>query len=238
MIPLPSMRVPDGVGLGSWIPRIALLAVLSAHPLVEGATNFSRSPRVTPGATPAAAPMSAPQPQPLRDIRGPIDIESPWTWLWAALALAAVTAGIVLAWRWWRRKQESGGTGTPALSPEEAARRRLQAALDWIEDPERFAVEVSEAARKYLEDRFGLRAPERTTEEFLAELSGSVALDGRHKELLADFLTRCDLVKFARAVVDRPELEALHRAAVRLVEETVPSPHGPTAPPPMPPRQR
>ena len=110
---------------------------------------------------------------------------------------------------------------------------RIRDALDWIEDPERFAVEVSEAARKYLEDRFGLRAPERTTEEFLAELSGSVALDGRHKELLADFLTRCDLVKFARAVADRSELEALHRAAVRL-----PSPHGLTAPPPMPPRQR
>jgi len=232
------MRVPDGVGLGSWIPRIAPLAGLSAHTLVEGATNLPRIPGVTPRAASAATPMSAPQPQPLRDIRGPIDIESPWTWLWAALALAVVTAGIVLAWRWWLRKQESGGTGTPRLSPEEAARRRLQAALDWIEDPERFAVEVSEAARKYLEDRFGLRAPERTTEEFLAELSGSVALDGRHKELLADFLTRCDLVKFARAVVDRPELEALHRAAVRLVEETVPSPHGPTAPPPMPPRQR
>lgn len=130
------------------------------------------------------------------------------------------------------------GGGAPTLSAEEAARRRLQAALAWIEDPERFTVEVSEAARKYLEDRFGLRAPERTTEEFLAELSGSVALDGRHKELLADFLTRCDLVKFARAVVDRSELEALHQAAVRLVEETVPSPLGPVPPPPMPPRQR
>lgn len=237
-MPLPSMRVPDGVGLGSWIPRIALLAGLSVHTLVEGATNLPRIPGVTPRATSAATPMSAPQPQPLRDIRGPIDIESPWTWLWAALALAVVTAGVALAWRSWRRKQESGGTETSTLSPEEAARRRLQAALDWIEDPERFAVEVSEAARKYLEDRFGLRALERATEEFLAELSGSVALDGRHKELLADFLIRCDLVKFARAVVDRPELEALHRAAVRLVEETVPSPHGPTAPPPMPPRQR
>ena len=130
------------------------------------------------------------------------------------------------------------GADLAALPPEEEARRRLQAALAWIEDPERFVVEVSEAARKYLEDRFGLRAPERTTEEFLAELSGSVALDGRHKELLADFLTRCDLVKFARAVVDRSELEALHQAAARLVEETVPSPNGPAAPPPMPPRQR
>ena len=129
-------------------------------------------------------------------------------------------------------------TGDPSMSLEEAARRRLQAALAWIEDPERFVVEVSEAARNYLEGRFGLRAPERTTEEFLAELSGSVALDGRHKELLADFLTRCDLVKFARAVVDRSELQGLHQAAVRLVEETVPSPHGPAAPPPMPPRQR
>ncbi len=200
--------------------------------LLHGATNLTP---IQPSA-PAPAPMAAPQP--IRDIRGPIDIESPWTWLWAALALAAVTAGILLAWRWWQRKQQSGEVGAPGLSPEEAARRRLQAALAWIEDPERFVVEVSEAARDYLEGRFGLRAPERTTEEFLAELTGSVALDGRHKELLADFLTRCDLVKFARVVVDQSELQALHQAAVRLVEETVPSPNGPAAPPAMPPRQR
>ncbi|MFZ9855775.1 MAG: hypothetical protein ACO3I0_11720 [Limisphaerales bacterium] len=210
---------------------LALVGAVTAS-LLHGATNLTRIP------PPPTAPAPSAAPQPIRDIRGPIDIESPWTWLWAALALAAVTAGILLAWRWWQRKQESSTTGTPTLSPEEAARRRLQAALAWIGDPERFVVEVSEAARNYLEGRFGLRAPERTTEEFLAELTGSVALDGRHKELLADFLTRCDLVKFARAVVDRSELQALHQAAVRLVEETVPSPNGPAAPPAMPPRQR
>ncbi len=232
MIPKSSIPVSVRVRPGSWVRGVMLLAGLTVTAVVQGATNLTR---VQP-ATPMQGPMSAPQP--LRDIRGPIDIESPWTWLWASLALAAVTAGIVLAWRWWQRKQKTGGGGTPALSPEEAARRRLQAALAWIEDPERFVVEVSEAARNYLEGRFALRAPERTTEEFLAELSGSVALDGRHKELLADFLTRCDLVKFARAVVDQSELQALHHAAVRLVEETVQPPAGPAAPPPMPPRQQ
>ncbi len=227
MIQEPTMQMPirGRPALGTF--HAAWMGVVATS-LLRGATNLTR---VQPA-------MPAPQAQPLRDIRGPIDIESPWTWLWAVLALAAVTAGILLAWRWWQRKQQSGETGIPALSPEEAALRRLQAALAWIGDPERFVVEVSEAARDYLEGRFGLRAPERTTEEFLAELSGSVALDGRHKELLADFLTRCDLVKFARAVVDQAELHALHQAAVRLVEETVPSPHGPAAPPPMPPRQR
>lgn len=231
MIPEPSMRVSRHIRPGSGGRPLALMGVLTTG-LLHGATNLARIPPPTTAPVPSAAP------QPLRDIRGPIDIESPWTWLWAALALAAVTAGILLAWRWWQRKQRPGTTGTPTLSPEEAARRRLQAALSWIGDPERFVVEVSEAARNYLEGRFGLRAPERTTEEFLAELAGSVALDGRHKELLADFLTRCDLVKFARVVVDQSELQALHQAAVRLVEETVPSPHGPAAPPAMPPRQR
>ena len=229
MIPEIYIRKPLHARLTFGRRYFALVGVFVTG-LLHGATNLTRVPPSTSA--------SMPTPQPLRDIRGPIDIESPWTWLWAALALAAVTAGILLAWRWWQRKQQSGGVGTPGLSPEEAARRRLQDALAWIEDPERFVVEVSEAARDYLEGRFGLRAPERTTEEFLAELSGSVALDGRHKELLADFLTRCDLVKFARAVVDRSELQGLHQAAVRLVEETVPSPHGPAAPPPMPPRQR
>jgi hypothetical protein len=39
---------------------------------------------------------------------------------------------------------------------------------------------------------------------------------------MGDFLTRCDLVKFARHEPSAPELRELHDAAVRLVEETEP----------------
>lgn len=47
-----------------------------------------------------------------------------------------------------------------------------------------------------------------------------------------DFLTRCDLVKFARYEPREPELRELYDAAVRLVEETEPllNPQAPAAP--------
>lgn len=169
-----------------------------------------------------AATNAAPPAPLLQDIRGPVEIESPWTWLGRVGLILFIAALIALAWWWRQRGQASTASTQVQLSPEERARRRLQAALDRIDQPEPFVTEVSEIARTYLEERFGLHAPDRTTEEFLAELSDSAAVDARHKTLLADFLTRCDLVKFARAEADRSELETLHAAAERLVEETAP----------------
>ena len=67
---------------------------------------------------------------------------------------------------------------------------------------------------------FRSKAPERTTEEFLDELRGSPRLASRHQELLADFLTRCDFAKFARYEPGRQELEDIHNAALRIVDET------------------
>jgi len=81
---------------------------------------------------------------------------------------------------------------------------------------------VSDTIRTYLEERFDLRAPERTTEEFLFELQSSMALLPPQKETLGDFLARCDLVKFARYEPVQSELEELHRCAERLVNETEP----------------
>ena len=55
----------------------------------------------------------------------------------------------------------------------------------------------SDLLRTYLEERFALRAPERTTEEFLRELEGGEALAKSHRAELERFLLQCDLVKFA-----------------------------------------
>ena len=77
--------------------------------------------------------------------------------------------------------------------------------------------------RDYLEQRFDLHAPDRTTEEFLFELQSSQRLSEGHKQLLADFLGACDMVKFAKAEPPEQELRELHEAASRLVGETQPS---------------
>jgi len=61
-----------------------------------------------------------------------------------------------------------------------------------------FYEQISGILRHYIEDRFDLHAPERTTEEFLAELRFAEALGSFDKDVLGEFLMHCDLVKFAK----------------------------------------
>ena len=68
--------------------------------------------------------------------------------------------------------------------------------------------------------RFAFAAPLRSTEEFLAEARHSPKIPREFQTLLGEFLENCDLLKFARTFADRRELENLHAAAVRFVEET------------------
>ncbi|MCS6913698.1 MAG: hypothetical protein RMK29_17245 [Myxococcales bacterium] len=58
-------------------------------------------------------------------------------------------------------------------------------------------VELSDAVRRYIEDRYGVRAPELTTEEFLREAQHLPGMAASHREQLAVFLGTCDRVKFA-----------------------------------------
>ncbi|MSU61767.1 MAG: DUF4381 family protein [Pedosphaera sp.] len=169
---------------------------------------------------PPGASTNAP-PSDIRDIRAPVDI--PATWFWVAVALGAAVA-IALAWwviRRWRRKQPASKP-VPVVPPHERARKRLEAALKLIDDPKLFCTEVSDALRVYLEDRFGLHAPERATDEFLFELQATAELSFSHKQLLAGFLNRCDLVKFAKHEPAQTALRDLHEAALKLVSETEP----------------
>ena len=99
-----------------------------------------------------------------------------------------------------------------------------QEALDLLDQPKPFCTLVSDAVRLYLEERFSLRAPERTTEEFLTELQTTQHLTRPQKDSLADFLSRCDLVKFAKFEPPVTALQDIYQAALRLIEETEPKP--------------
>ena len=79
------------------------------------------------------------------------------------------------------------------------------------------------AGVNYIENRFKLRAPEMTTEEFLDSLKQTDALTAKHKELLAEFLNLCDIVKFAKFGPSITEIEESFNSARRFVEETRPA---------------
>ncbi len=155
----------------------------------------------------------------IRGIRAPVVIPNYWAWLFWGLGFLLAAA---LVW-WLFRKRRRPQTPTVPLiiiPPHEKALARLREALDLLGQPGPFCTLVSDTIRIYVEDRFTLRAPERTTEEFLEELQRSSLLTLEQKNVLGDFLMRCDLVKFARYEPQRPELEAIYDSAVRLVEET------------------
>ena len=83
---------------------------------------------------------------------------------------------------------------------------------------------LSGIVRTYIEARFGLKAPDMTTEEFLQVTSNAQALSSSHRRLLQEFLERSDLVKFARYEPSRHEADEAFEAAHRFIQDTVPSP--------------
>ena len=157
----------------------------------------------------------------IRDIKPPLTIPNEWNWLWLAAVLAVVALAIFL-WRRWKRRRDQMPS-EPPVPAHVRAKLALEKALELIAQPKPFCILVSDTVRLYLEERFDFRAPERTTEEFLRELSESEWLTAEQKESLAKFLESCDLVKFAKYEPGENELRGLHSSALQLVEETRPA---------------
>lgn len=151
--------------------------------------------------------------------------EPRWRWwlLWPLVALLAIAA--LVAWSVLRlRRRPRDEPAATALPPHVRALREL-ARLRTLpritrDQIEQFHVEISAVLRRYVEERFGLHAPERTTEEFLAEAETDVRLAGEQRASLRGFLAQCDLVKFARAVPDHAAQQALFDTAEQFVETT------------------
>ena len=156
----------------------------------------------------------------IRDIKAPVALPSGWFWLGCVLGALAAAALSYFVWRYWRKHRAKSPPPEAIIPPHERARRGLQAALKLIYEPRPFCIVVSNTLRTYLEEAFSLRAPERTTEEFLEELRVSALLSWSQKQSLADFLMRCDLVKFARDEPTVEQLKELQESALRLVDET------------------
>src|SRR5580692_3651487 len=140
----------------------------------------------------------------------------------AVMVVVAIAIG-VLVW-WLMRKNAATPPPLPIIPPHERARQKLQEALALMDQPRPFCIAVSDTVRLYLEERFTFHAPERTTEEFLHELQATNLLLPDQKQSLGEFLSVCDMVKFARYEPGPPELQALYDSATRLIDETEPQP--------------
>ncbi|MEE8575163.1 MAG: hypothetical protein V3T30_07105 [Thermodesulfobacteriota bacterium] len=141
------------------------------------------------------------------------------------LVLIAILGIAGLSWMLWRRKAERGKRETVRIKPAyEIAYEQLRQ-LKAMDLPgkgrtKEYYIKLSDIVRHYLEDRFSYRAPEMTTEEFMETIKKATEMLDEHKDLLKDFLSHCDMVKFARYGPTPLEILDSFRAAERLVDQT------------------
>lgn len=195
-----------------------------------------RLPVLVTSVLPADADITKP-----KDILPPVALppppptEIPWRVIGAALAAAAALCAFVV---WLRRLVKAGPRPRPV--PTRPAHELALAALRRLEReeadaPERvdaYYVRLSGILRRYLDWRFDLRAPEQTTEEFLAAAVRAGDPVTGYRDTLGTFLRHCDLVKFARRRPGRPDRHDALGRAITFVEDTadasvrVPVPQG------------
>lgn len=125
--------------------------------------------------------------------------EPSYWWVWV-LSVTAIIAGVIF---WANRRRHKAEELVRIFKPaHEIAYERLRALVKQnlikAGKIKEFYERLSDILRHYIEHRFNLRAPERTTEEFLAELTSAGVLSQPDQERLREFLQHCDLVKFAK----------------------------------------
>ncbi|MFH1691126.1 MAG: hypothetical protein ABIC68_00940 [Candidatus Omnitrophota bacterium] len=160
----------------------------------------------------------------IRDIKGPLFIGWPlWMYL---IVLIILFGGAWAVFVWMRCHNRKSVDIVVRESATAVALRRLKELKDrdfigrgLVKE---FYFHLSLIARQYLEDRFSLRAPEMTTEEFLIHLKDSEFLSVEHKMLLREFLFNCDLVKFAKYSPTAKEIDQALMSTVNLIEQTKP----------------
>jgi hypothetical protein len=163
--------------------------------------------------------------QTLRDIRGhqsPAVPGSLWYWLFP---VAAVVIFAVLLWR--SQGTDASRADIPQRLPHIAAADRLDA-LDRSGLIERrefhpYFVELSDILRQYVEARFSLHAPDRTTEEFLSDMRQTPLLNDDQKATMGRFLRAADMVKFAKHNPEVTDAQEAMVVARRFVDETAPA---------------
>jgi len=144
-------------------------------------------------------------------------------WIIYGIIIAASAAAVVmLIIRLFpREKKEETG---PVLSAYKKAEKELSLLLKehlpengLIKD---FYIRISGIVRIYIEEQFGIRAPEQTTEEFLQSLTRSKEHLRDYTDLLMDFLRHCDLVKFAAYLPMSDEIQGTVDSCYRFIRTT------------------
>jgi hypothetical protein len=163
-------------------------------------------------------------PSEFADIKGTVQLAAPasWAWLWwlaGSIVVLAVAAFVLAKTRQSRqaeleRQQPAHVLALTAL--DALARAGLLQDGRYAE----YFARLSNIIREYIERRWSVHAPQRSTPEFLEEIRHDAVFDATHRQSLAAFLQACDLVKFACYVPSTNEQDESTRTARAFVETT------------------
>ena len=147
---------------------------------------------------------------------------SAYTWLWVAVAGVVLALGALAALYVRRRRQRPADALRYTAHELAAAKLARLAERNLVEQGElkAFYREVSQILRQYIEDRFALHAPERTTEEFLREARRSAVFTMAQADMLGEFLAHCDQVKFAELTPTTTQVQRTFDTARTFIERT------------------
>lgn len=168
----------------------------------------------------------------LRDIKEPLSVNAGVSrgFVLAVIIVSLIAGGIVL-WRFYFKKGDVKKR-IPLLLPERIAFGELERIenLGLIEKEmvKEYYYLVSLTLRTYLENRFFLKAPEQTTEEFLESVIHSDSLEEKYISLLKEYLNHCDLVKYAKFDPGKSQSKKLIETTRQFIEETAEDKKGET----------
>lgn len=164
----------------------------------------------------------------IKDIHPPLNVPANFRRLvaWIFAGIGVLLAAGIAYWLINKRKigQNRHGHKFTKRTPHEVAYELLERLLkeNLVSKGlvKEYYYRITNVLRHYIEDRFGLLAPERTTDEFLIEMAHTNKLDDTHKELVREFLERCDMVKYAKYGPSVLEIKETYEAARRFIDET------------------
>lgn len=150
------------------------------------------------------------------DVAPPVNYSLVPTWVVFAATFLGLTILGLLGW-WIARRQKS--TLPPQLPRDRAleALKRIASDMETM-DPYQFSIRVSDILRRYVTEQYALPVTRQTSVEFLNALTKQSPFTDDDKFLLEDFLSRCDMIKFARYNATVADSRSLLGEATRFVK--------------------
>jgi hypothetical protein len=154
--------------------------------------------------------------QQFHDIAPPVDYSLTPTWVVFVGTFLTLTVIGAIVWLIARSRKQP----VPIKSPRARALELLDRIEDEIEtlSPYQFSIRVSDILRSYVTEQYKLPVTRQTSIEFLNIIKTASPFSEEEKELLKDFLDRCDLIKFARYEATTADSRLLLEEATRFLK--------------------